>query len=112
MFSSSFREGMSGARIPLPGATSASAFRALLTYLYTDSIDLSNMDFADSMEVMKLTDQYGIPRLYQLSKRYCLQHLSIGNAIQLLSLSDTYGLADIRMATFAFTVRNFKTIKR
>mmetsp|Transcript_67044 Transcript_67044/g.218281 ORF Transcript_67044/g.218281 Transcript_67044/m.218281 type:complete len:319 (+) Transcript_67044:380-1336(+) len=107
MLTSHFQEASAGARVAVSDGT-AEAFRMVLGYLYTDSIDLAD---GDALEVLRLADKYNLVRLYQMSTRHCLRKLDGENAVERLVQSDLYGLQDLRGAALTFVIRHFAEIR-
>ena len=73
MFGDGFQEGTS-AEIPIHG-TSGAAFKALLTYLYTDILEVEE---AVLFDLARLSDQYRVERLHS----HCLHRLFRGLTVQ------------------------------
>merc|ERR1712224_709359 len=92
MLNSSFHEGGPGARILVP-EVSPRAFRAMLAYLYTNSLDVDD-DIV--IEVAQLADQYLLIDLTEQCVGYCNLHIHVTNVTLWLVQSDRHGLANMR----------------
>jgi hypothetical protein len=114
MFGTGFKEG-DNAEIPIEGTTSA-AFKALIKYLYTDSMEVDEVDDAVLFDLAKLCDQYCVDRLYN----HCLHQISKGitvqNAVIRLVQAHTTSnqgpmWAKMRTTTMSFVTSNLEGIQ-
>jgi hypothetical protein len=96
MFSAGFREG-DGGEIHIK-CTSIAAFKAILKYLYLDSLEVDDDD-AVLFELAKLSDQYQVERLHNHCLHKLFKGITIQNAVMRLikyplpSLSSPYWLS-------------------
>jgi hypothetical protein len=112
MFGAGFKEGDS-AEIHIEGTTSA-AFKVLLKYLYTDSMEV---DDAVLFDLAKLCDQYLVERLFnhcvhQLFKGFTVQN-GVMRLVQAHTASGETGRmwGKLKSATMGYVTRNFKEIQ-
>jgi hypothetical protein len=82
MFGAGFQEGDS-AEIYIKG-TSVAVFKALLTYLYMDNMDVL-------FDLAKLCDQYRVERLHNHCLRQLFQGNTVQNAVMRLMQANTAG---------------------
>ena len=113
MLSSGFTEGASGsgsgAGTPLMVAdTTPAAFRALLTYLYTDMVEL---DDACVVDVACLSQRYLVTRLHEACVEHCKEHVSFTNAVKWLVATHTHMLEELRNALLEHTSTHYMQIE-
>ena len=97
--------------IPLQVAVetcTASAFRALLRYLYTDQLDFNDDIITD---VMQLAHQYDIRRVYAHCVRHMTRNLAVNNAVQWFIQAHELNMVDPRQRALGFIARNWRKIK-
>ena len=103
-----FREGQSGKPIEIKDA-SASAFRAVLGYLYTDEL---SFDTADIVPVMTYAQLLGLDRVVNFCLQTCRRELGPQNAVIWCVQAQELGLDDLHRASFAYVSRNLRRIKK
>jgi hypothetical protein len=111
MLTSSFAEGErgSGTDAPLRVAdTTPAAFRALLAYLYTDTVEL---DDASVIDVACLSQRYLVTTLHEACVAYCTEHASLANSIGWLVTVDVNKLEDLRAILLDYVMDNYAEIK-
>jgi hypothetical protein len=111
MLSAGFQEGDS-AEIHIEG-TSSAAFKALLKYLYTDS--MVEVDDAVLFELAKLSDQYQVERLYNHCLHQLFKGITIQNAVMRLVQAHTASgegpmWAKLKSTAMSYVTRNLKEI--
>jgi hypothetical protein len=107
MFTSNCREAKPDAII-LVGETTALAFRRLLGYLYSDTLQLDDEVVID---VMRKAREYDMTRAYNMCMRYCLRHTCSSNAIPRLLHADAVQLDELREAMLQYLRRNFRVVR-
>jgi hypothetical protein len=110
MFGAGFKEGDS-AEIPIKGTTSA-AFKALLTYFYTDDMEV---DDAVLFDLAKLCDQYLVERLFNHCVHQLFKGITVHNAVMRLVQAHTAtdeGVmwGKLKSATMGYMTHNIKEI--
>jgi hypothetical protein len=111
MFGAGFKEGDS-AEIHIEG-TSSAAFKALLKYLYTDSMVV---DDAVLFDLSKLSDQYRVERLNNHCMHQLFKGITVQNAVTRLVQAHTASgegamwASELRTTTMRYITRNFEQI--
>jgi hypothetical protein len=111
MFGAGFQEGDS-AEITIEGTTSA-AFKALLKYLYMDSMEV---DDAVLFDLVKLCDQYQVERLHNHCLHQLFEGITVQNAVMRLVQAHTVGgegpmwVNKLKSATMRYVTRNLEEI--
>ena len=119
MLGSGFAEGTGGVggatsggatvRAPLPVVdTTPDAFRALLRFLYTGTVDLEDESVLD---VASLSQRYLVPQLQQRCAEHCQDRVSLANAVPWLVLAETHALGDLRAILLAYVAENRREIE-
>ena len=111
MLTSDFTEGASGSGMEAPlmvADTTPAAFRALLTYLYTDTIELDDTCVVD---VACLSQRYLVTPLQEACVEYCKEHVSLANAVQWLVAAHTHMLEELRGALLEYTSTHYLEIE-
>ena len=96
MLASGVAEGESGSGTAAPikvADTTPAAFRALLTYIYTDTLEV---DDACAVDVACLSQRYRVTPLQEACVAHCKEHVSVANAVQWLVAAHTHTLEDLR----------------
>jgi hypothetical protein len=112
MFDAGFKEGDS-AEIHIE-STSSAAFKALLKYLYTDSMEV---DDAVLFDLAKLSDQYRVERLHNHCLHQLFNGITVQNAVmrlvQVHTASGEGGMwaSELRSTTMRYMTRNFEEIR-
>lgn len=106
LLTSNFKEGNTSCIVDIKD-TSAAAFKAVLHYLYTDTLSFSEDVI---IEVMHLADRYHIPRIFHYCLQHCRQHSVTANAIERLVVAHKYHLEELRASMLQFVALNFKSI--
>jgi hypothetical protein len=107
MFMSPCRETRPGAVIVVHGTTSA-AFRSLLAYLYSDSLELDDDVVID---VMQKAREYQLTRAFNMCVRYCRLHVQSTTVVPWLVTADTARLDELREAMLQHLRRHFRSIR-
>jgi hypothetical protein len=107
MFMSPCRETRTGAVIVVHGTTSA-AFRSLLAYLYSDSLELDDDVVID---VMQKAREYQLTRAFNMCVRYCRLHVQSTTVVPWLVTADTARLDELREAMLQHLRRHFRSIR-
>jgi sugar lactone lactonase YvrE len=103
-----FREGSDrSTEVPVEEA-SATGFRALLDYLYTDQLDFEDAVLVD---LMRLAHRYGVERLYGHCVRHSTLQITTSNAVGWFIGAHEHGLEELQESTFSFISRNFRRIR-
>jgi hypothetical protein len=111
MFGAGFQEGNS-AEIHIEGTTSA-AFKALLKYLYTDSMEVEDSVLFD---LVKLCDQYRVERLHNHCLHQLFEGITVQNAVMRLVQAHTAGgegpmwVNKLRCVTVRYVTGNLEEI--
>jgi hypothetical protein len=111
MFGDGSQEGNS-AEIPIKG-TSSAAFKALVKYLYTDSIEV---DDAVLYDLVKLSDQYQVERLHNHCLHQLFEGITVQNAVmRLVQVHTASGegpmwVNKLKSATMRYLTCNLKEI--
>jgi len=116
IFRSDFFRGMlkSGCREAQPGTvisvgeTTPAAFRRLLAFLYSDTLDLDDEVVVD---VMRKAREYGLARAYNMCMRYCLRNARSSSSVAWLLQSDEYALDELRSEMLLYVKRHFGAIR-
>ena len=83
----------------------SSVFYSLLIYLYTDTLRVQP---DDSTLLLELANQYQIKRLETLIEGYLSKQVNLTNIIDLLGLSDMFGLEELKLTCFSLLLQNEK----
>ena len=118
MLGSGFAEGTGGTGVTSGGATASAplpvedttpeAFRALLRFLYTGTVDLEDDSVLD---VACLSQRYLVAQLQERCAEHCRDHVSLTNAVPWLVLADTHRLDDLRATLLAYVAENHPAIE-
>ena len=111
MLTSSFTEGASGSGTDAPlmvADTTPAAFRALLTYLYTDMVEL---DDACVVDVACLSQRYLVTPLQEACVEHCKEHVSLDNAAQWLVAAHARMLEELRNVLLECTSTHYMQIE-
>ena len=111
MLASGFAEGASGSGNDAPlmvADTTPMAFRALLAYLYTDTVEL---DDACVIDVSCLSQRYLVTTLQEACAEYCKEHVSLANAVQWLVAANTHVLEELRCVLLEYTRTHYAQIE-
>jgi len=107
MLKSSCREAQPGAIIQI-GETTAAAFRKVLAFLYTDTLELDDDVVID---VMCKAREYDLTRAYNICMRYCIRGAQSSNAVSWLLKADEAQLGELRAEMLRYIQRHFCTIR-
>jgi len=107
MLQSSCREAQPGAVIRI-GETTAAAFRKVLAFLYTDTLELDDVVVVN---VMCKAREYALTRLYNMCMRYCTRAAQPSNAVAWLLAADASSLEELRAEMLQYVRRHFRTIR-
>ena len=88
--------------------TTPAAFRALLTYLYTDELAL---DDATVIDVLRKAQEFDLTRAYNMCMRYCVKCVSPSNAVGWLIRAELCHLDELRGVVLGYVKRKFRTIR-
>mmetsp|Transcript_75130 Transcript_75130/g.242921 ORF Transcript_75130/g.242921 Transcript_75130/m.242921 type:complete len:546 (-) Transcript_75130:315-1952(-) len=105
MFASQFREGRQGAKVEVCD-TSATAFRSLLRFLYTDEL---LVDDSDVVQLMRLAHRYEILPVYEHCRLYALRNLSAKNCIPWLVEAQEYGIEELRRSALLAVAQHLQS---
>jgi len=108
MFGGEMREAQQNT-ITIPNL-SHRAFLALLEYLYTDEVEISNMDIA--MDLFVAADQFGVERLKRLCERKILQSINVESAATILQAANMHVAHSLRQSCMDFILRNFDAVSK
>ena len=111
MLTSGFTEGASGSSMDTPlmvADTTPAAFRALLTYLYTDMVEL---DDACVVDVACLSQRYLVTPLQEACVEHCKEHVSLDNAAQWLVAAHARMLEELRNVLLEYTSTHYMQIE-
>ena len=111
MLTSSFTEGASGSGTDAPlmvADTTPAAFRALLTCLYTDMVEL---DDACVVDVACLSQRYLVTPLQEACVEHCKEHVSLDNAAQWLVAAHARMLEELRNVLLECTSTHYMQIE-
>ena len=97
MFGSGFAEGGAVAD------TTPAAFRALLRFLYTGTVDLKDESVLD---VACLSQRYLVVNLQEQCFEHCRENVSPANAVPWLVLADTHKFGGLRATLLAYVAEN------
>jgi hypothetical protein len=98
----------SGADVIIIKQTTAIAFSALLTYLYTDTLELTD---ASVVDVLRKSHEIGLERVCALCVNYCHENICEVNGIEWLVAADTFVLDELRTMCLDFVRRRFRRIR-
>mmetsp|Transcript_58033 Transcript_58033/g.129510 ORF Transcript_58033/g.129510 Transcript_58033/m.129510 type:complete len:538 (-) Transcript_58033:66-1679(-) len=107
MLNSDFLEGKLKGSIPIQ-ETTKDAFLAVLQYLYTDEVDLSD---GVVLDVLRLAHRYHLPRLCQECCVYVRRRLNVQNAVSWWIAAKDFFMEDVTEQAFDFVKQNFKSIR-
>ena len=107
MLTSSFQEGQQDVVVTIGDAT-APAFRAVLRYLYTDTLECDEECVVD---VMRKAREYDLRHLLKLCTAFCRDKLAPPNAIPWLVQAEEQQLSELRELAMAFVKREFRRIR-
>ncbi|KAJ8552260.1 hypothetical protein ON010_g10286 [Phytophthora cinnamomi] len=85
------------------------AFVAVLEYIYTDSLDVSE-DFV--MEMFSAADHYGMETLKQICSQKLLNSVGVDNVANILQLAAEHGDAPLQAECFIYTLRNLEAVSK
>jgi hypothetical protein len=83
----------------------SSVFYSLLIYLYTDTLRVQP---ENSTLLLELANQYQIKRLETLVEGYLSKQVHLTNILDLLNLSDIFGLEGLKLTCFSMLLQNEK----
>ena len=107
MLTSSFQEGQQDVVVTIGDAT-APAFRAVLRYLYTDTLECDEECVVD---VMRKAREYDLRHLLKLCTAFCRDKLAPPNAIPWLVQAEEHQMGELRELTMAYVKREFRRIR-
>jgi hypothetical protein len=84
-------------------------FLALLTYLYTDSVDVP-LEIA--MELFQAADQFGVERLKKMCEAKMLASITVENAASIFHASDLHTARSLREKCLGFILVNFEAVSK
>lgn len=106
MFESQMRES-TAAEIPIPGVTHA-VFLAVMEYLYTKHVNLSNGQHA--VDVLKAADMFHLDGLRALCVVKVEQAINVDNVCIVCELADSVNTETLKQFCFNFIIQNFKSV--
>jgi speckle-type POZ protein len=86
------------------------AFKLAMKFIYTDFVDLSSCTVDESIDVIKLSEEYLLPRLKGLCEEAMTKNLETENACKMLAAAEQYGAKILRRNCLAFIKENMKAI--
>lgn len=108
MLGAGMQEGRTG--VITMGETTAAVVRALLTYLYTDAVLVSNEK--DLAGLLAAANQWQLPHLKHQVQLRLVRCLALSNAIDMLQLSHTLDAAVLFDACRSFISKNLSLISK
>jgi len=88
---------------------SEAAFRALLTYVYSDRLELDDQNV---MDVMCKAHEYDMRSLYTHCKRYVSHHISKVNAVAWLIAAEARGLDEAFEFSLRFVATHIRVVRK
>uniref|UniRef100_A0A1B0AX67 BTB/POZ domain-containing protein 9 n=1 Tax=Glossina palpalis gambiensis TaxID=67801 RepID=A0A1B0AX67_9MUSC len=82
------------------------AFKALLRYIYSGHLFLSQMDEDNILDTLGLANQYGLTELELAISDYLVQYLALNNACAILDAARLYNLEKLTKVCLTFMDRN------
>lgn len=82
------------------------AFKALLRYIYSGHLSLSQMDEDNILDTLGLANQYGLTELELAISDYLVQYLALNNACAILDAARLYNLEKLTKVCLTFMDRN------
>uniref|UniRef100_A0A1B0AIK8 BTB/POZ domain-containing protein 9 n=1 Tax=Glossina pallidipes TaxID=7398 RepID=A0A1B0AIK8_GLOPL len=82
------------------------AFKALLRYIYSGHLSLSQMDEDNILDTLGLANQYGLTELELAISDYLVQYLALNNACAILDAARLYNLEKLTKLCLTFMDRN------
>ena len=107
MLTTEFAEAQDDAVVTV-GDTTPTAFKAVLRYLYTDTLVCDEESVVD---IMCKAREYDLRHLLKLCHDYCAEKLAPPNAIPWLVQAEVRQLNDLRALAMGFVKRNFRRIR-
>jgi hypothetical protein len=86
------------------------AFKVALRFIYTDNVILSNCSVDESIDVIKLSEEYLLPRLKAFCEEALTTNLEVENACKILSAAEQFGAQSLRRNSLAFIKENMTAI--
>ena len=102
-----FQEGQEDAMITV-GDTTPAGWKAVLAYLYTDTL---SCDEGSVVDVMRKAQELGLDRLSALCLTYCRDHLAPSNAVGWLTQAEEHVLDRLKALTLMYVKREFRRIR-
>ena len=107
MLNSEFIEAKQNGPIPIQDTTKE-AFSAVLQYLYTDEVDLTDSNVLD---VLRLAHRCHLTRLCRECCVYVRRTLNVHNAVSWWIAAKDLFMEDVTEQAFDFVKQNFKSIR-
>jgi DNA-binding transcriptional regulator YbjK len=90
--------------------TSASKFKAVLSYIYTGQMHLTNLSEAAAKEYLALAHMYQLDELVSSIATSLEQDLSVDNVVHRYATADLYGLGKLKAACLKFMDDNASAV--
>jgi len=84
-------------------------FLALVEFLYTDK---DEVDLDGALELLRLANMYGVPRLSALIEMQVAKHIDVETVCAVFQEADTYSCRDLRDTCLRFLLNNFDAVSK
>lgn len=85
-------------------------FKAVLEYLYTDTLCVLPLEHA--MEIFIAADQFCLPRLKAMCEKKMLESISVESAANLFYLADRHSASSLKAKTLKFILGHFESVSK
>ena len=87
-------------------------FLYILQYLYTDKINVKDMNISKWIEIYELADLFGVERLQKICENHLIDNLDYENSPSILKSFDNKGHQKLREYALNYIVKNFDFVSK